>query len=125
MGTLGKKDLLQKRERICPLCDEVIAVHELVGRTKYHEVCAAMLKRIKDITRLRYNFFINKSALMLPSPLTERERQIRFMQILKETEDKVNKWADNPTWLIGCVLDYYWRTFKHEHNGKIELRNRK
>ena len=122
MGTLGKRAMRQKKERICPLCDDVIPLYELTGRTKYHETCAAMLKRIKDITRLRYKFFIEHAAKRYFEPLTDYQRQGHFELILKETVDKVNEWAEGDVWLIGCVLAYYSKLFKSDHNDFWSLK---
>ena len=97
MGTLGKQGLLQKEQRICPLCGEAIECYELVGRRKYHEVCGALLKRITDITRTRFRFWLFTSRCDCPP--TAIEAELMWQRMTEESVESVLKRAEDPDWL--------------------------
>jgi len=109
MGTLGKKNMLQKQPRNCPVCCEIIPQNELVGRTKYHEECAAILKRVKDIARLKFQFWLYKTK----RDWTPSRHEIRYKRelIIQETAKNIVDKANNNEYLIGLVISYFWRLF--------------
>ena len=105
MGTSGKQNLLQKKERVCPLCGELIEHNELVGRRKYHEVCGALLKRITDITRVRFRFWCFMSRWNCPP--TAAEAKLMWQKMNAESVESVLKKAEDPAWLEKTISQYY------------------
>jgi len=109
MVILSKKKYLQKKERVCPLCGELIEHHELVGRRKYHEVCGALLKRITDITRVRFRFWCFVSRWnCLP---TAAEAKLIWQKMNAESVEKILKKAEDPAWLEKTISQYYKEVF--------------
>ena len=109
MGTLGKRHLLQKNERVCPLCGELIGQRELVGRRKYHEVCGALLKRIIDITRMRFRFW--RFVSRRDCPPTAIEAELMWQKMTEESAESVLKRAEDSVWILKTIGQYYKETF--------------
>jgi len=105
MVTLSKQKYLQKKSRICPLCGELIEHDELVGRRKYHKVCGALLKRITDITRVRFRFWCFMSRWNCPP--TSAEAKLMWQKMNAESVEKILKKAEDPAWLEKAISQYY------------------
>lgn len=105
METLIKPNLLQGKNRICPLCGRIIESDELAGRRKYHQVCGALLKRSADITRMRFRFWYLVSRRDCPP--TEAEIKLIWQKIAKESAQRVLTKARNLTWLEKTINQYY------------------
>jgi ribosomal protein S27AE len=105
METLSKQNKLQKKERVCPLCGELIEHDELVGRRKYHEVCGALLKRITDITRVRFKFWCFVSRC--DNPPIASEVKLMWQKMTVESVDRILKKAKDPAWLKKTISQYY------------------
>jgi len=115
MVTLSKQIYLQKKARVCPLCGEFIEHDELVGRRKYHEVCGALLKRITDITRIRFRFWYFVSRQHCKP--TEAEAKMMWQKMNAESVEKVLKKAEDPVWLEKTIHQYYKEVFSTGANG--------
>jgi hypothetical protein len=104
-----KQPLPQNKEKLCPLCGTIIEPKELIGRRKYHQVCGALLKRISDITRMRFRFWYFVSRCdCLP---TETEVKLIWQKIATESAQRVLKKAKDPAWLEKTISQYYKEPF--------------